>query len=366
MSLPNLDMREFLHAPQSAAGARFARELTDACHGLGFCYLSAHGVPAELDAAIMDNARAFFALPESERRALAIVNSPHFRGYTELGGERTKNVRDWREQLDLGPEEPAARVPPSAPAWQRLRGPNQWPASLPTMRPVVLEWMSAMAGVGLAVLRALALGLGQPLHYFDAFVLPRGDPHLKIIRYPAQERRADTGQGVGMHHDSGLLSFVLQDGVGGLQVEHGSGLIDATPRHGTYVMNLNEAPRAKPARARRARFDCVLLSSAAGCGVRADYAAARARGPGTRRTESRSERSYLRHVRRQLSEDQAALARGRRCGSLRRRSHVTKGSGRDWRTPRPIVDSQSARITTGKEGAHDAAAAHGALPGPLR
>jgi len=27
-------------------------------------------------------AREFFALPEAERRALAIANSPHFRGYT--------------------------------------------------------------------------------------------------------------------------------------------------------------------------------------------------------------------------------------------------------------------------------------------
>jgi isopenicillin N synthase-like dioxygenase len=247
MSLPNLDMHDFLRAPQSAGGARFVRGLTEACHDVGFCYLSGHGVPIELDAAIMAQARAFFALPESERRALAIVNSPHFRGYTVLGGELTKNVRDWREQLDIGPEEPAARVPPSAPAWQRLRGPNQWPANLPTMRPAVLEWMHQMAGVGLAVLRALALGLGQPLHYFDTVVLPRGDPHLKIIRYPAQERRASTGQGVGMHHDSGLVSFVLQDGVGGLQVEHGSRLIDATPRQGTYVMNLGEMLQAATA-----------------------------------------------------------------------------------------------------------------------
>jgi isopenicillin N synthase-like dioxygenase len=115
------------------------------------------------------------------------------------------------------------------------------------MRPVVLEWMRAMDGVGLAVLRALALGLGQPLHYFDAFFLPRGDPHLKIIRYPAQEPRSHSGQGVGMHHDSGLVSFVLQDSVGGLQALHGGRLIDAAPRPGTYVMNLGEMLQAATA-----------------------------------------------------------------------------------------------------------------------
>ena len=97
------------------------------------------------------------------------------------------------------------------------------------MQPTVRAWMRAMDRVGLAVLRALALGLGQPLHHFDDVVLPRGDPHLKIIRYPAQQRDADTGQGVGMHHDSGLVSFVLQDDVGGLQVEQDGALLDATP-----------------------------------------------------------------------------------------------------------------------------------------
>ncbi len=104
--------------------------------------------------------------------------------------------------------------------------------------------MAAVDRVGLAVLRALALGLGQPLRYFDRFFEPRGDPHLKIIRYPAQPAHADTGQGVGMHHDSGLVSFVLQDEVGGLQVQHADRLVAATPLAGSYVMNLGEMLQA--------------------------------------------------------------------------------------------------------------------------
>jgi isopenicillin N synthase-like dioxygenase len=239
-ALPQIDLAPFMAAPQSAAGRELVARLRDACHGPGFCYLVGHGVPPELDAAVMAVAREFFALPEAERRALAIANSPHFRGYTVLGDERTKGISDWREQLDVGPEEPAAVVSPTDPPWRRLRGPNQWPARLPAMQPTVLAWMRAMDRVGLAVLRALALGLGQSIDRFDDVVLPRGDPHLKIIRYPAQRREADTGQGVGMHHDSGLVSFVLQDQVGGLQVELDGKLVDATPKPGSYVMNLGE------------------------------------------------------------------------------------------------------------------------------
>jgi isopenicillin N synthase-like dioxygenase len=245
-ALPELDLEPFMAAPASRTGRDLVARLRETCHGPGFCYLAGHGVPPDLDAAIMARAREFFALPEAERRALAIAKSPHFRGYTVLGGERTKGAADWREQLDVGLEEPAAIVARDDPPWRRLRGPNQWPARLPAMQPTVLAWMRAMDRVGLAVLRALALGLGQPVHHFDDVVLPRGDPHLKIIRYPAQARDAnyDAGQGVGMHHDSGLVSFVLQDDVGGLQVEIDGELVDATPKPGTYVMNLGEMLQA--------------------------------------------------------------------------------------------------------------------------
>jgi len=237
-------MSGFLAAPDSAEGRAFVAALRAACHGPGFCYLVGHGVPSDHERNVMSAARAFFSLPESERRELAIAKSPHFRGYTVLGDEITRGKHDWREQLDAGAEEPAAALRPGDPPWLRLRGPNQWPARLPRMRHTVLAWMSAMDVVGVAILRALALGLGQRIDHFDSAVLPRGDPHLKIIRYPAQDARRDTGQGVGMHHDSGLVSFVLQDDVGGLQVEIDGSLVDATPRPGTYVMNLGEMLQA--------------------------------------------------------------------------------------------------------------------------
>src|SRR5690606_20424328 len=131
--------------------------------------------------AVMRVARRFFALPDAEKRALDIAASPHFRGYTPIGGELTKGVPDRREQLDLGAEESAAQTSCADPAWRRLRGPNQWPSALPEMRPIILEWMRAMDRVGGTLLRALAVGLEQPSDYFDAYFTPRGDPHLKII-----------------------------------------------------------------------------------------------------------------------------------------------------------------------------------------
>src|SRR5687767_13689444 len=66
-ALPVIDLSPFMAAPRSAAGRELVAQLREACHGPGFCYLVGHGVPPELDAAVMTVARAFFALPEAER-----------------------------------------------------------------------------------------------------------------------------------------------------------------------------------------------------------------------------------------------------------------------------------------------------------
>ncbi len=242
--LPTISLRPFIKDPSSAAARSVARELRDACHAPGFCYVAGHDVPEELDAALLETARRFFALPEAERHALAIGNSRHFRGYTLLGDERTKGISDWREQLDVGPEEAAPTLTPDDPPWLNLRGPNQWPPSLPELRETTLAWMAAMEPLGVTVMRALALGLGQSIDAFDAAMLPRGDVHVKIIRYPAQIPGQDTGQGVGMHHDSGVLTFILQDDTGGLEVQTPDGIIAAPRKSGCYVMNLGEMLQA--------------------------------------------------------------------------------------------------------------------------
>lgn len=235
-ALPVLDVAGFDGPTQSA----FVSQLLDAAHGPGFCYIEGHGIESALESELVQAARTFFHLPESDRRTIAIGNSPHFRGYTILGDERTAGERDWRDQIDIGPDETALPLTTSDPPWLRLRGPNQWPAKVPRLRKVVRPWLERMEALALKIMRALALGLGQTESYFDAVLQPTPYPRVKIIRYPPQPATGGTPQGLGLHHDSGLLSFILQDAVGGLQVASGEGLIDVAPRPGAYIMNLGE------------------------------------------------------------------------------------------------------------------------------
>ena len=236
--LPILDMRAFRRDPSSADASRFVADMLAAAHGPGFAYLTGHGIDPSLDDAVFATARAFFELPVAEREALAIEHSAAFRGYTLLGTEVTNGRSDWRDQIDFGPEQDAP--PPDAlPAWRRLRGPNQWPDSLPGMRPALLEWMDAMDQLGLTALQAIAAGLGLEPHHWDADFVPEPDTHLKVIRYPAPAADA-SDQGVGLHTDTGLLTFILQDEVGGLQVQLGDRLVEAPRVDGAYLMNLGE------------------------------------------------------------------------------------------------------------------------------
>lgn len=236
-SLPIVDIAAFRSDPTSVAAQTCIAELLQACHGTGFVYLTGHGIDPSLDVDLFDTARGFFALPLAERQALAIAKSAAFRGYTTLGDERTNGHSDWREQLDVGPEEDAP-VDLTGPTWHRLRGPNQWPVNLPAMQPAVLKWMAEMEALGVTALRALAVGLGQPIGCFDHAFLPESDVHLKVIRYP-ERPTAESEQGVGTHHDTGVLTFIAQDGLG-LQVETADGFVDAAPMPGAYIMNLGE------------------------------------------------------------------------------------------------------------------------------
>ncbi|WP_232631576.1 isopenicillin N synthase family dioxygenase [Methylobacterium sp. Leaf118] len=237
-ALPILDLRR-LEAGEAERNA-FLAELRAAAREVGFFSLVGHGIPEARIAAVQALARRFFALPAEAKQAVAMVHSPHFRGYTAAGAEITRGKADWREQFDIGAERAALSRAPGAPAWTRLQGPNLWPPALPALRPELLAWQAAVTAVGIRLLEAFALALGQAADAFAPIYAGGPNPHIKIIRYPGREATGDD-QGVGAHKDSGFLTLLAQDGEGGLEVADGAGgWIAATPVPGAFVVNVGE------------------------------------------------------------------------------------------------------------------------------
>ncbi|MGW5497332.1 isopenicillin N synthase family dioxygenase [Streptomyces olivaceoviridis] len=236
--LPIIDLSAADGGPR--ARARLHAQLHSAAHDVGFFQLVGHGVTRAETDALLTAMRAFFALPEADRLALDNVGSPHFRGYTRTGDERTGGARDWRDQLDIGAERPA-RVPgPGEPPYWWLQGPNQWPAALPGLRTAALAWIDRLSGVAHRLLRELLTAIGAPAGFYDPVFGDQAHPHLKLVRYPGSADDG-TGQGVGAHKDYGFLTLLLQDTVGGLQVQREDGRFhDVPPIEGAFVVNLGE------------------------------------------------------------------------------------------------------------------------------
>lgn len=236
LALPILDLSLLDGTPEEAE--RFRAQLREATHRVGFFYLTGTGVPPELEERLLRVSRAFFALPEEQKLAIENIKSPHFRGYTRIGGERTQGKVDWREQIDIGPELEAV-TDPDAPDHARLIGPNLWPEALPDLREVAEEWQAHLAAVSRKLLRAWAFALGAPEDYFDRHF---GEPAtlLKIVRYPGTSE-PEPQQGVGAHKDSGVLTLLwVEPGKGGLQVEREGQWVDAPPVPGAFVVNIGE------------------------------------------------------------------------------------------------------------------------------
>lgn len=235
-SLPTIDLASWTSPGKPSE--TFLNSLRSAAHEYGFFYLKGHGISSNLNASLLRQASRFFALPFEQKEQIAMIHSPHFRGYNHAGQEITRGKSDWREQLDIGPERPAIMHAKDAPAYLRLHGPNQWPEALPDFRETVLTWQEQILNILRRLLEGLALSLGQSATALHPVVKDTPYQLLKLIHYPKDRGE---GQGVGPHKDSDLLSLILQDNEGGLEVELTSGQwLKAPPQPETFIINIGE------------------------------------------------------------------------------------------------------------------------------
>ncbi|ORX96104.1 Clavaminate synthase-like protein [Basidiobolus meristosporus CBS 931.73] len=227
----------------------FLQSLRHALIHVGFFYVKNHAVSPELMAGILQQTKEFFNLPIEEKQSLKMENSPQFRGYTAMKHEITDNKQDNREQIDFGSELPVrSDLDSNSPLFLRLTGPNQWPNEnlLPSFKPTVLEFMNETERVALTLIQAISEILGLPTDFFDPTFREEPYYRLKVVRYPSMGDPVDQpenhGLGVGPHKDYGFLTILLQDEVGGLQIQTQEGQwFDAPSIPDTFVVNIGEA-----------------------------------------------------------------------------------------------------------------------------
>lgn len=236
-ALPIIDLAELEQAENQS---EFYENLRQISRDSGFFYLLGHGFSTSDFEQIQQASLDFFALPAAEKQAIAMSNSPHFRGYSSAGTEYTQQQPDHREQIDIGAELSALSLAQDDPAFYRLQGPNQWPITLTSFKPSVLTYQNKARNLTISLLRHFLIALDQAPDALDALITDLHPAHLlKLIHYPAAHEEHDR-QGVGAHKDSGILSLLLQDDVGGLQVKTAEGWKDIPYLENAFIVIIGE------------------------------------------------------------------------------------------------------------------------------
>ncbi|MEV0345282.1 2-oxoglutarate and iron-dependent oxygenase domain-containing protein [Nonomuraea sp. NPDC050680] len=233
--LPVIDISPLLSTGNADFRERdaVAERIGAACRDSGFFYVSGHGVSPDLVARLDAAARRFFELPVEVKNEISMERGGRaWRGFFPVGGELTSGRPDQKEGVYIGAEEPQGDLP--------LRGPNLFPEQVLELRAAVLEYLGTMTGVAQAVMSGIALSLGLREDYFRAGYTADPTILFRIFHYPPAEPDETDAWGVGEHTDYGLLTLLLQDDNGGLQVHTTRGWIDAPPLPGTFVCNIGD------------------------------------------------------------------------------------------------------------------------------
>lgn len=214
-----------------------ARQIGQACRESGFFYVVGHGVDQRLIDSLQSLSREYFALETVEKMRISMsLGGRAWRGYFRVGDELTSGKPDQKEGLYFGAE--LSSDHPLVQAGTPLHGPNLFPQHPAELREVVLEYMAAMTKLGHRLMAGIALSLGLDEFYFEQHGTADPLTLFRIFNYPAQ--RDETLWGVGEHSDYGLLTILLQDDVGGLEVRSAAQWIAAPPIEGSFVCNIGD------------------------------------------------------------------------------------------------------------------------------
>jgi isopenicillin N synthase-like dioxygenase len=213
---PVIDIARLVREPVPPAD--LVRAIDAACVEIGFFVVTGHGADQPL-ADVFGAAHQLFALPESDKEALAMVDRQGF-------------VPARHRVLDT-----ALHSAPMEYYDVATGGTGRWPsARLPNFEATVRGYQNEVLAVASRVLRAIAVALDlAPTFFDDRMTAPQC--FLRMMHYEPQGPVVLTDP----HTDYGLITLLATDGVGGLEVRSRDGewaMVSAPP--GSLVVNLGD------------------------------------------------------------------------------------------------------------------------------
>lgn len=229
-SIPHIDMS--LYDQNFEA---FAKHVGEGYEKNGFVALTKHGVDQQLIEEALDTCRDLFALPEDVKKQYHIPGGGGARGYTPFGTEIAKDAKhvDLKEFWHVG------REIEGEPPFKQLT-PNIWPKELPEFKGKILKLYRALDELGLRVLEALAVYLGQPRDFFNDKV-DLGNSILRPLHYPPIVDEGTPSVRAGAHEDINVLTLLVGSREPGLEVLAKDGSwIPVTIIEGAIICNVGD------------------------------------------------------------------------------------------------------------------------------
>ncbi|KAL1987409.1 hypothetical protein VTN96DRAFT_3791 [Rasamsonia emersonii] len=222
--------------------------MTNAFKTSGFLYLKNHGIPPSVVSEVFASSARFFARPQAQKDSLAWTTPEANRGYVVYGREKVTQSSDVASIAALRRTNPDLKESMEIGRDGVPGLPNRWPDHLDdegkAFKRVMQDFFARGQDLHVKVMRAIALGMGLPETFFDAFV-DKADNNLRLLHYPPVSRevfRNNPGQvRAGEHTDYGSVTLLFQDARGGLQVRSPKGtFVDAVPIPDTVVVNAGD------------------------------------------------------------------------------------------------------------------------------
>ncbi|KAM5535028.1 hypothetical protein V8D89_011256 [Ganoderma adspersum] len=241
-----VDFKPFL---DGSAKEDVAKTILDSFKRIGFVYLVNHGIPPEKSKAMFQWSKRFFALP-MEKKLLAPhpPSGTHHRGYSAPGLEKVTQVYDDKE-LIANARAKAPDVKESYECgWEENAGmPNIWLPEdvLPGFREACMDFYWTCHETELQILRAITVALGISEDYLVKYHHAH-DNQLRLLHYPsvpAKDLEEEKITRIDAHSDFASITLLLQDHVGGLEVEipgKPGEFMSAPPIDGALIVNAGD------------------------------------------------------------------------------------------------------------------------------
>jgi isopenicillin N synthase-like dioxygenase len=212
--IPTLDIRRY-----DTDRDAFVADIGAAYREWGFAGIRGHGIAQSLIDGAYDAFVRFFALPSEVKMKYHLKGTGGARGYTPFGVETAKDSHypDLKEFWHIGRE----LAPDSR--FAAIMAPNVWPSEIPGFREQGYALYQALDALGTRVLRALALHIDLPEHFFDDKT-NFGNSILRPIHYPPITTPADSIENLpnvraGAHEDINFITLLVGASAAGLEVK---------------------------------------------------------------------------------------------------------------------------------------------------